>query len=378
VRKLSTGILRKSLLVGHSIVLSAMLCPTGADGQKAESTPETSTVTLEYHAAQTFPAGTKTSGLIYDFKCGSEGSAFLMMWESDKNPDALPLLYRLAPSGDVVRFTYDGAVGFRDFSDLARFFISESKVSGLTTAHPIEPSDPSKRGSQKNVVVTYDYDGTLRNIAELEPEINPATVAVFPSGDLLIVSIDKWSKEPHLLILDTDGVKKGEVSIDTDDYHGANGAGAKGPAHDAYVANVMNAAQFVPYGNDLLLIFPQTRFPVLELSEHGVVRSIPLQIPEGKTIASAVQSNGRAILVRTGHSEGDSYALTPEEEVTKQKNYYADDQILEFNGSDGTLVRSIQVHHDLTPVCHYNNEFDFLTSRPEDGRVQIVKGTLSY
>lgn len=368
---------------GRLLCVVSLLCAMHAGAQMAPKTP---VVTLDYHKAQTYAIGRKSSGLIADFQCGSDGSLFLLMTEDMADAHELPALNRLTPAGDIVRFSYDAAGpanGFRFINPPSRYFVSESTVATLNWAQRADPSNPSRADPAKStraphLVMTYDYDGTLKKIAALEPGINPSTIAAFPSGDFLIAYSDKVRKQPHFLVLDADGDEKGELRIDMDQYHGADPATkSKGPAHRDYVARVMTALRFVPYGDDLLLVSPQASFPLLEISEHGLVRPIALQLPLGKTIASVLPSNGRTILVNPGHSEGDLYAQ-PLDDYDKQKPYFLDDEILEFNGSDGTLLRSIEIAHDLHPACNSNNEFYFLRPRPEDGRLEVVKGTLSY
>jgi hypothetical protein len=61
---------------------------------------------------------------------------------------------------------------------------------------------------------------------------------------------------------------------------------------------VLGSIQFVGHGENVLLVQTGTNFPLMEISEAGILRSIRLKLPTGVYIQSVLPSNKRELYVR--------------------------------------------------------------------------------
>ncbi len=133
-------------------------------------------------------------------------------------------------------------------------------------------------------------------------------------------------------------------------------------------------AKLYPIGNNLLLVpLEISGLPILELSEHGTVKSVVPQLPDGTIIDSVIPSSSSILKVRMGRivetehpaldSEGDllSVGTTPSERIT------------ELSLKDGTIVRETDIGSAaVQPACEAGGALRLLTSSGSAGKLAVV------
>jgi hypothetical protein len=349
------------------------------DSTSATNAPRLSTLSLDYEKPVTYALGSKTSGLTADFKSGSDGSIFVEMVGLE-GPTRGFHIYRLKPSRDAVRLGEPNVEGLSSFSLPASYFVTSSKTYVLRQATIVDLSSQISSTASIYVVVVYDGDGSIQNVVRLDPDIHPVSVGAFGSGDLLVLSVDKLNHSTRLLKFDTEGRLLGELRLFDEDYGAKLALGPKAtPAKvGAYLERMLANAQFLPVGDNILIVPIQTRLPLLEINEHGVVRSTQLALPAGKSLSAVVPSDDGMLHVQLDQSSGDAYALS-DDDFAKGKTvaYQADPCIYDFNASDGSLVDRVSFAKELIPLRKDGADFIFLTTRPEDGHLQVVKGSIA-
>jgi len=149
--------------------------------------------------------------------------------------------------------------------------------------------------------------------------------------------------------------------------------GASVPDAAKYLQMMLVDAQYVPYGENLLVVPVNTMFPILELNETGILRSVSLDLPMGAVIGSMLPTNGRDWLVMVGKTKNDVDTYSSD----KPSATITSPEIQEFDPTDGRLIRKIEISKGLYTLCQRDGALLFLTTRVEDGRLQVVKGTFS-
>jgi hypothetical protein len=110
-------------------------------------------------------------------------------------------------------------------------------------------------------------------------------------------------------------------------------------------------AQMLPVGDNILIVPIRTRLPLLEINEHGVVRSTQLALPDGETLSSVVPSEDGALYILLGHSSEDLYSLSDEDIANgKSVTFQADWYIYDFDPGDGSLLDKISFPKELIPL----------------------------
>jgi len=352
---------------------------------------------LHYEEPKIYGLGTKYSAVVSDFKCGSDGTIFFQMVEDysqakneqDEFGQAIPahvmLMTGLTPSGDVIRFAYEGIPGLRDFLPEARYFVSNSRIYTLESAAVYDPSNPGKILGQVHVIKIYNYKGIFQGFIRLDTGIEPINIAAFDSGDVLVVSEDKWNQTARLLIFDSGGKSQSELRLFDEDY-GAKlqltGKGISGlpSSGDGKALSAMLAlAHWAPLGDDLLFASDRARLPVLEINEHGLVRATALALPTGEYVGALLPPDLTTLRVLAGQlSYRDAAGGSVQESSANALTFFKGNEIEEFNRLDGSLIRRIEFREGLIPVCGDGDTYTFLTSRKEDGRIQLIRGNVIH
>ena len=297
------------------------------------------------------------------------------MYESISENSGQFELVSLKPDGGSIRFSPPALPGFREFSFPKRFFITDSQVFVLATANAIDPNNPSARKGFSTFLFVYNYQGNLDRTITLEPGLNPLSFAVFESGNILLVMQDRFSKRTRLIVANQDGSKRSELSLFDYDHAEKMEPPDRQPGPDASADLLMalSTAQYLPSGRNLLIVPRQsTSLPILEVSEQGVLRQVALQLPKGRLVDTVLPADRGNWVVRTGVASKDALSSAA---GGSSAGFLTDRSLYEFDQADGRLVGTTTMAENLWPVCKRDGQFIFLTTRPEDGHMQIVRGS---
>jgi hypothetical protein len=374
--------------VGLSISLHPSFWAQSSAGKTStEKTDVQSTVlplTLRYDEPKTYPIGTKQSAILADFQCGSDGSVFLPIME---DPTALNnevnggpptdrlhriLVTALTPSGDVVRYAHTDIPGLRTFVPEGRYFVSPSRVYTLESAEIYDPAAPDKRLGRAHLILIYDYQGADKGVIRLEPGLNPINIAAFPSGDILVVSLDKLNQTTRLLIFDQAGRPVKELKLFDEDYALKLQPGDKARTQDSQINSIwthLALAHWVPFGENLLMSPNRAALPLIEINENGLVRSTNVTLPDKASIGGVFESSDRIYHVlasQPNQVQGDSPG---------QKTSYIPTEIDDVNPGDGAILRRVKLAPGLWPACVRDESYTFVSPREDDGKLQIIRGT---
>jgi len=266
-------------------------------------------LSVRYGEPKTYPVGTKQSAIVGDFKCGTDGTVFLVMLDDTTalnneinggpHADRLHrfLVTALTPSGDVVRFAHADIPGLRNLIPEIRYFVSPSGVYTLERAEIYDPADPDKILGHAHLILIYDYEGAYKGAVRLEPGLNPINIAAFPSGDILVVSLDKLNQTTRLLVFDQAGRPVKELKLLDEDYALKLQLGDRAESQVSAGSPIwthLALARWVPFGENLLMSSTMgATLPLIEINENGIVRSTTVTLPENASLTGIFESSDK-------------------------------------------------------------------------------------
>ena len=331
--------------------------------------------------------------MIGDFKCGSDGTAFLPLLENaaqinarshgELNPHSRLLflldLTALTPSGSLIRFTHGDMPGLRNFLPTLRYFVSSSRVYVLEYAEVYDPADSAKTLGRAYFILIYDYKGEFKGYVRLDPGLYPINIAAFPSGDILVVSLDQLNQTTRLMIVDEAGRPVKELKLFDEDYGLQLQRGEKGKTPHAVMESIqmqLALSKWVPFGDDLLMAPSLANLPLIEINENGVVRSINVTLPDHESrITGVITSNDGIyhVVASTPDPIKPSASNPPGQKV----GYFAT-EIDNIYPGDGSILSRAKFAHGLNPVCIDGDSYMFVSTRAEDGKLQTIRGTVIH
>ncbi len=364
------------------------------DAISGEKTDVQSTVlplSLRYDEPKTYPIGTKHSAVIGDFKCGSDGTIFLPMI-NDYTPLASEangtgprvgrtgrfLVTGLTPSGNVVQFAHTDIPGLRNFVPEIRYFVSSSRVYTLESAEMYDPADPTKDLGRAHVILIYDYKGAYQGVVRLDPGPNPVNIAAFPSGDLLVVSLDKLNQTTRLLIFDQAGRPVKELRLFDEDYMLKLQLGDKAekwPSPRDPAWDQLALAHWVPFGENLLMSPTLAHLPLIEINENGVVRSTNVSLPDNASISGIFESSDKIYHVVVSQP---NQVQASKDDPPGQKNGLFATEIDDIFPGDGSILKRVKFVRGLVPACIRDDSYTFVSPRGDDGKLQTIRGTVIH
>lgn len=365
-----------------------------ADAKSGEETEAQNTdlpLSLRYEEPKTYPIGTKHSAIIGDLKCGSDGTIFLPMI-NDYTPLASEangtgpradrmdrfLVTGLTPSGNVVQFAHTDIPGLTNFVPEIRYFVSSSRVYTLESADIYDPADPTKDLGRAHVILIYDYKGAYQGVVRLEPGLNPVNIAAFPSGDLLVVSLDKLNQTTRLLIFDQAGRPVKELKLFDEDYalklQLDDKAEKSVSASDPVWAHLA-LAHWVPFGENLLMSPSLAHLPLVEISENGVVRSTNLTLPDNASISGIFESSDKIYHVVASQP---NHVQASKDDPPGQKALFIATEIDDIYPGDGSILKRVKFNRSLIPACVRDDSYTFVWPREDDGKLQTIRGTVIH
>ena len=190
-------------------------------------------------------------------RCGSDNTAFFNLAGSQQTSDAAgaSLLYSISTDGEVKSLMRKLPVEFNDIS-VRDFFVSDQRVVTLLRA---TKQDDQGVHETRYFLSTLDTQGDFKDVVEVEGHFRPLKVAAFGNGDVMVLGWDEANLLPMISVMKENGEARSFLDLDD---RKAKGALSQGSVNAA----MLQDAAFVAFGNNVLLTFPGTVKPVLELN----------------------------------------------------------------------------------------------------------------
>lgn len=356
-------------LAGLALIGLACCMYAQAPPPPVATVPQYPVAMLSFSSPEQTPLGKKGAVMLGNTTCAPDGSLFLEMADSPAHMEFT--LYSLTHGTDDVRYAASSVPGYKKVTLGFQYFAGNNGVVILAGGVPVDNSmNEGKRSKWVMLAVVYDRKGTLERAVPLPQNVDPKSIGMYGSGDLLVVTKDPVRNRLRLLVLDKDGDVKNELSLFDFDYDAGQKARNKQP-----LAKVLDAAdliQIFPDGDNLLLVPTGTAATVIEINEQGIVRATDLQLPPGYLMRSLLSINGAYWTV----SAFDDAKILPE--PTGRSAVFRNGPLFQFNSFDGSLIRRIDIPKNLknNVLCAHDGQFTALTTDKDTGRLETVTGSV--
>lgn len=344
------------------------------------------TTPLQYGDPMLVANLSKTGGISGNLHCGSDGSILFMLYVADNWKDATGhprghiSLVSVTPEGKLTSIPWQTVPGYTDIDVPSSYFANGGRYYLLTSGRKATPDESGVKPAEVPLALTFDETGNLKNVAPLDPALDPISLAAFGSGDLLLISEDTLNRRMRLTVTDPSGGSPRNLSLeDSDDpthHDGPTASGSKGGVTFA-PHTLLGMIEAFPYGQDLLLV-PQTTsgLPVLEVNEAHVVASVVPQLPKGDVIARFIPSDGRTWNIRLGSLNDSVYRMLDANGQAHAAGVMESKTIAEIDPSTGEIVRKLEMGvNGVYPACRVQSDFVFLTAHRKDGSLEVVKAS---
>ena len=323
--------------------LIAAACALGQD-------PESSQVALREHRIEltntiSLPGLPETGALGYPITCSSDGDIYvgeLVFDEKGGTLSPIPDLFKVSPMGEVKHIPMPVPKGFKDL-DSSSFFAGRGiLVAVIRASRPVDG-----QGAQAHPGTTYflsvtDSDGNHSRLIRLDLSFNVSKAAAFDSGGFVVLGIDQKTFRPVVAMLNDDGQfdKYLDVIPETDEAVAGKEAEAtaeKARQHTVFYS--IGAAQFAPWGSDILMAAPGIdNSSVYHIRASGKAERIFIKLPNDEQLRRALGSGGKddwVVLIRS--------AKSAKKMSTAQIVENPEEFLYEVNPRSGEVLRKLTV-----------------------------------
>ena len=226
-------------------------------------------------------------------------------------------------------------------------------------------------------ILAYGRDGRFKRMIQLEDSFRIHVLGVFSGGTFLAYGFDNASKSPRLALLKEDGTLRQYLQL-PDNYlppylKKAQDEENRRPSEPRAIN--IGRVLLSPADPYILVASLDSRLPLLEVSEAGAVRAIPLTIPKDE-IVETVFASETSLYLRIKPASESSEILAKNDAKTKKGRPAKNDVFYEINREDGTIRRRLEVagKAGTRVACVHDN--DFLSfDYSGDGQLHSLVGT---
>lgn len=224
--------------------------------------------------------------------CSSDGTLFPEIYGSGDKPGVLdfPEIYSISEGREVKKLSLKLPTEYQHMS-LQSFYPGRNElVSLLQVFQPKAPDAEVKRGQKIFFLSVADRDGGEQKLVPLNLDFKPAKVAIFDSGGVVALGVDTLNLQPVLALLHADGSLDRRIDLDPRTYAGSQeldqiyqrkDGKSQASAPGGPLTGALNNAQFIPWGENILLVQPGSKLPVYELRDSGQLRAVTIKPPKG-------------------------------------------------------------------------------------------------
>lgn len=343
------------------------------DGGGPVSPPSIPISQLAFDPPQRTSLGAMGTAMSANYTCAEDGTTFLQIAGSPRKMDFV--LHSLQGTTGDTHFDVPHIPGYGPIPDWTwNFFVNDQQVAMLVNA-PIEQNQFEKQEARPTWVwlaLLYDRKGTFERAVPIPQELDPKSVGIYGSGNLLVIAANKITKAAELFVLSPKGDVINHFLLFDEDYNTNKIAKKQQPLAEMTPDGALTFMQLVANGSNLLLVPQDTGAPISEVNERGIVRTVQLKLPKGTAIASFLSHNESLWKIRTFVDE----KVTTDSKTGQTSGDLDTGPVLEFNSFDGSLLRRFEEPAKLNArlTCEHNGDYTAITTDPKDGRLEILKG----
>jgi hypothetical protein len=337
--------------------------PKAAERSRSSVTPLYS---ISFQRGEPVAGVAASRAIALPFQCTSDGTVFVdMMLQSLPSSVPVEQLVSIPPSGEAHEFRLDQVTDLYDVLGKG-YYASESSVAFLVIAASEDKqgkeayvtSDGTKHEVVRNLadhhdyIVIFDREGNYNKKLQMEDTFAVQRLGAFPSGAFLVLGFDKLDHSPRLALLQDDAKFLRFLELHKGDaprtMFGMKDRPGKGVA--IYIA----PSQLVPHGDSILIVQNKTNFPLLEVSEAGMIREIHPKLPTGTQIDTLIASDQNLYA-----------AVNPKDNGA----------IYELNAQDGSVIRRFALPDGPRSPVACVHDGKFLSFEHGDGKLVPLIGT---
>lgn len=272
--------------------------------------------------------------------CSTDGTVFFDVSPGSTGGVSVgaPELYRISTDGEAKHVLRTLPKDFTNVS-VRDFFAGEQMLVTLLEAVKRDDDDAANPVRETKYFLSMsDHDGDLASLVQLDVRFKPLKVALFASGEIVVLGWDEANELPELAVVKEDGTVSRFLDLygrkpDATSEASAGDAG-KAPRPEPVTLDLLQGAEFVPHGSQMLLTYPGTTRPMQTLDVLGKTRAMPIAIPGGYVLHDVLVSEARAVVVLR-------VKRLAAEKGGKDGAGESDDQerLFEFSSFNGALLR---------------------------------------
>jgi hypothetical protein len=270
--------------------------------------------------------------------CSDAGTVFVDLYgvSLPSGSQSLPELYSILPSGEVKGLHRMMPSDFTDVSIRDFFAADQTLVTLLEAVKRVDQGSESGPREVRYFLSLSNYDGDFAKLLPLELRFKPLKIALFGSGDFLVLGWDETSLLPQLALLKEDGTLRRFIDLDYrrhPEFYATYGSmkEAETSEQGRGTLALLKRAEFVPYGSEVLLTYPGTAKSVSVLSAIGEDRSIPIELPAGFVLHDVLVSGANyPLILRVQPAEVPRISATAAEVNPPQRLFEMNSRLLEF------------------------------------------------
>jgi hypothetical protein len=318
--------------------------------------------------------------------CLSDGSLVLRTidWEALKNrpKGSFPKYNEIV---SIVQGKKTQTILSASISDLTDFqgvdvFPADSGVYFLLQGTKEQPGERGRGKSPAGIplksyryfVARFDLDGSYKGATELGVECDMTRsghcdmrhMAVFPSGDMLVTAPDPNTSTLRVLYLKSSGELVKQIEAPASQKPLDWGDESSDSESQRMAKMFLASVYFTAVGNNIVVWRANSHDPVVEVTQGGGVREVPLEIPDGYRLADMVASNDRWVV----HFRAEN--TPPNARMSVDTDAY-----FEVRPQDGSLAAKIVQKGDAPLSIACESSATYTSFKMDDaGKMVLLKG----
>jgi hypothetical protein len=271
--------------------------------------------------------------------CSDEGTIFFDLYadSSSSGSMATPGLFSVSSNGEAKSLQRMMPTDFTDISVRDFFVADHTLVTLLAGVKPDDQADKSAPREMHYFLSLSDYDGSFPKLISLDLGFKPLKVARFGSDDFLVLGWDETNLVPQLATLKEDGTIRRFVDLDYrrhPEFFATYGSmkEAESSEQGRSTLALLERAEFVSYGSQVLLTYLGTARSISVLSAVGEDRSIPIDLPKGFVLHDVlISSPNYPLVLRAQPAEVSGKRTMAEIDLSRR--------LFEMNSHNGSLLK---------------------------------------